>query len=100
MKPNDGRHKYEILVRYIDPEQSKTKRIDGSYQKIIKFGHKGISDYTDIPHMTSNRDKILSRLKVNCDNPLHANFYVVNILNGQSTDVYENFKLLKRNIFS
>jgi len=38
MKPSDGRHKYEILVRYVDPEAPKTKREDGSYQKVIKFG--------------------------------------------------------------
>jgi hypothetical protein len=30
MKPSEGRHKYEVLVRYIDPEEKKTKRIDGS----------------------------------------------------------------------
>jgi len=49
--------------------------------------------------MQSTRDKIIGRFKVNCDNPLHPNFYVKNVLNGQSTDAYENFKLLKRNIF-
>ena len=31
MRPSDGRHKLEVLVRYIDPEQCKTKRLDGSY---------------------------------------------------------------------
>lgn len=38
MRPSEGRHKYEVLVRYIDPEENKTKRVDGSRQKIIKFG--------------------------------------------------------------
>jgi hypothetical protein len=49
--------------------------------------------------MNSTRDKVLQRLKVNCENPLHPNFYVKNVLNGTSIDAYENFKLLKRNIF-
>lgn len=31
MRPADGRYKFEILVRYIDPEAAKTKRDDGSY---------------------------------------------------------------------
>lgn len=39
-------------------------------------------------------------MKTNCDNPLHANFYVKNILNGAHTDPFENFKLLKRHIFA
>lgn len=41
IKPSEGRHKYEVLVRYIDPEEKRTKRVDGSRQKIIKFGNKG-----------------------------------------------------------
>lgn len=100
VRPSEGRHKLEVLVRYIDPECARTKRPDGSYQKVIKFGQKGVVDYTDLPHMNSTRDKVLSRLKVNCDNPLHPNFYVKHVLNGQSTDPFENFKLLKRHILS
>jgi len=30
IKPSEGRHKYDILVRYIDPEEKRTKRFDGS----------------------------------------------------------------------
>lgn len=26
MRPSEGKHKYEVLVRYIDPESTKTKR--------------------------------------------------------------------------
>lgn len=57
MRPSEGKHKFEVLVRYIDPEAKLTKRQEGAYQKIIKFGQKGVSDYTDLPHLTSTRDK-------------------------------------------
>jgi hypothetical protein len=50
LRPSEGRHKYEIMVRYIDPQAEKTKRSDGSYQKVIRFGTKGVNDFIDPPH--------------------------------------------------
>jgi len=31
IRPSEGRYKYQVLVKYQDPELPKTKRIDGSY---------------------------------------------------------------------
>ncbi len=31
IRHSEGKHKYQVLVRYIDPEQSGTKRSDKSY---------------------------------------------------------------------
>ena len=90
MRPSEGRHKYEVLVRYLDPEEKRTKRDDGSRQKIIKFGQKGQVDYIDNGQELT-RQKNTQRVKMNKDNPLHINFYNVNILNGQYTDPFENF---------
>lgn len=81
IKPAEGRHKYEVLVRYIDPEEKRTKRADGARQKVIKFGNKGQIDYVDCG-LLHIRDKINQRLKLNKENPLHVNFYITHILNG------------------
>lgn len=50
LRPGEGKCKYCILVKYIDPEQAPSKRPDGTYQKIIKFGCKGEQDFVDPPH--------------------------------------------------
>lgn len=57
IRPAEGRFKYQVLVRYIDPEAPKTKRLDGSYQKIVKFGQKGVEDYVDPPHNIHLKDR-------------------------------------------
>lgn len=39
------------------------------------------------------------RIKANTDNPLHANFYFIKILNGGSGDIHTNFDNLRRSLF-
>lgn len=46
-----------------------------------------MEDYIDPPHNINLRQRNINKIKANTDNPLHANFYYLNLLNGQHLDI-------------
>lgn len=55
-----------------------------------------MEDYVDPPHNNNLKNRNIVKIRSNRDNPLHANFYYLNLLNGNSQDIYQNFNYLKK----
>ena len=87
IQEEDSQKKYKVFFQYIDFQNVK-------HNKTIRFGEKNYRDYVD--------DKDLQIRAINCaklrniTNPLHKNFWRINILNNLPT-IEESYNALLKN---